>query len=91
MKQSLKKRWAICCSPPSTFRATGCKSGNGPAKANLKFERRFREVERIVASRGPEMTGIDLDVMEEVWQEVKRRNLISNGILRSSAICMIFK
>jgi ATP diphosphatase len=26
-----------------------------------------------VASRGLEMTGIDLDAMEEVWQEVKRQ------------------
>ncbi|PLM85952.1 nucleoside triphosphate pyrophosphohydrolase, partial [Klebsiella variicola] len=32
-----------------------------------------REVERIVAARGLEMTGIDLDTMEEVWQEVKRQ------------------
>ena len=44
-----------------------------------------------MASRGPEMSGIDLDAMEEVWQEVKRRNMISNEILRSSAICVIFK
>ncbi|VTP76871.1 Nucleoside triphosphate pyrophosphohydrolase [Leclercia adecarboxylata] len=42
-------------------------------KANLKFERRFREVERIIAARGLEMTGVDLDAMEEVWQEVKRQ------------------
>jgi len=26
-----------------------------------------------VASRGLEMTGIDLEAMEEVWQEVKRQ------------------
>jgi ATP diphosphatase len=26
-----------------------------------------------VASRGLEMSGIDLDAMEEVWQEVKRQ------------------
>ncbi|GKP99076.1 hypothetical protein NUKP74_27790 [Klebsiella quasipneumoniae] len=42
-------------------------------KANRKFERRFREVERIVAARGLEMTGVDLDTMEEVWQQVKRQ------------------
>ncbi|MDT1899039.1 nucleoside triphosphate pyrophosphohydrolase, partial [Acinetobacter baumannii] len=26
-----------------------------------------------VAARGLEMTGVDLDTMEEVWQEVKRQ------------------
>ena len=47
-----------------------CKSGNGAAKANLKFERRFREVERIVAARGLEMTGVDLDTM---WKKCGRK------------------
>ena len=37
-------------------------------KPNDKFERRFREVERIVAPRGLEMSGIDPMSMEEVWQ-----------------------
>ena len=54
-------------------RHLGVKAETALQKANLKFERRFREVERIVASRGLEMTGIDLDAMEEVWQEVKRQ------------------
>ncbi|STI87994.1 nucleoside triphosphate pyrophosphohydrolase [Escherichia coli] len=44
-------------------------------KANEKFERRFREVERIVAARGLEMTGVDLETMEEVWQQVKRQEI----------------
>jgi len=30
-------------------------------------------VERIIAARGLEMTGVDLEAMEEVWQEVKRQ------------------
>lgn len=54
-------------------RHLGVKAEVALQKANLKFERRFREVERIVAARGLEMTGVDLDTMEEVWQEVKRR------------------
>ena len=54
-------------------RHLGVKAETALQKANLKFERRFREVERIVASRGLEMTGVDLDVMEDVWQEVKRQ------------------
>ena len=54
-------------------RHLGVKAETALQKANLKFERRFREVERIVASRGLEMSGIDLDAIEEVWQEVKRQ------------------
>ena len=54
-------------------RHLGVKAEVALQKANRKFERRFREVERIVAARGLEMTGIDLDTMEEVWQEVKRQ------------------
>ena len=54
-------------------RHLGVKAETALQKANEKFERRFREVERIVASRGLEMTGIDLEEMEEVWQEVKRQ------------------
>jgi ATP diphosphatase len=68
-----RKRWAICCLPRSIFPPFGVKAETALQKANLKFERRFREVERIVASRGLEMTGVDLDTMEEVWQEVKRQ------------------
>ena len=54
-------------------RHLGVKAETALQKANLKFERRFREVERIVVSRGLEMTGVDLNLMEEVWQEVKRQ------------------
>ncbi|MGK4855745.1 nucleoside triphosphate pyrophosphohydrolase, partial [Salmonella enterica] len=36
---------------------------------------RFREVELIVAARGMEMTGVDLETMEEVCQEVKRQEI----------------
>nr|WP_318383822.1 nucleoside triphosphate pyrophosphohydrolase [uncultured Enterobacter sp.] len=54
-------------------RHLGVKAEVALQKANLKFERRFREVERIVAARGLEMTGVDLDTMEAVWQEVKRQ------------------
>ncbi|HBB1224108.1 nucleoside triphosphate pyrophosphohydrolase, partial [Escherichia coli] len=32
-------------------------------------------VERIVAARGLEMTGVDLETMEEVWQQVKRQEI----------------
>ncbi len=38
-------------------------------RATAKFERRFREVERLAAERG---IGRDLDALEALWQEVKR-------------------
>ncbi len=37
------------------------------------------------------MTGVDLETMEEVWQQVKRqRKLISKELRGQSAICVIF-
>ncbi|EFU5017919.1 nucleoside triphosphate pyrophosphohydrolase [Salmonella enterica] len=56
-------------------RHLGTKAELALQKANDKFERRFREVERIVSARGLEMTGVDLETMEEVWQEVKRQEI----------------
>ena len=56
-------------------RHLGTKAETALQKANEKFERRFREVERIVAERGLEMTGVDLETMEEVWQQVKRQEI----------------
>ena len=56
-------------------RHLGTKAETALQKANEKFERRFREVERIVAARGLEMTGVDLETMEEVWQQVKRQEI----------------
>ncbi len=72
-------------------RHLGTKAELALQKANDKFERRFREVERIVAARGPKNDRGGPETMEEVWQEVKRRKLISKGFRRSRAICVIFK
>ena len=38
-------------------------------QATAKFERRFRRVETLAAERA---TGTDLEVLEALWQEVKR-------------------
>ena len=54
-------------------RPLGVKAEVALQKANLKFERRFREVERLVQERGLEMTGVDLETMETIWQQVKRQ------------------
>ncbi len=56
-------------------RHLGTKAEIALQKRTKKFERRFREVERIVAARGLEMTGVDLETMEEVWQQVKRQEI----------------
>lgn len=71
----LEEEMGTCCLPGQSGSSFRDKSGNRIAKANEKFERRFREVERIVAARGLEMTGVDLETMEEVWQQVKRQEI----------------
>lgn len=41
------------------------------AHATRKFERRFREVERIARSRGLPMPGTPLEPLDRIWDEVK--------------------
>jgi ATP diphosphatase len=40
--------------------------------ANVKFERRFRGMERLAALRGENFEGLSLAAQEALWQEVKR-------------------
>ncbi len=41
-------------------------------KANIKFARRFREIERLAAERGIEVRTAGLAVLDSLWDEVKR-------------------
>ena len=41
-------------------------------KANAKFQRRFEGIERIAASRGIDVKTAGLDVLDGIWDEVKR-------------------
>jgi len=41
-------------------------------RANAKFERRFRAMERLAAERGLAFDGLDLAAQESLWREVKR-------------------
>ncbi|HEY4322134.1 MAG TPA: nucleoside triphosphate pyrophosphohydrolase [Gemmatimonadales bacterium] len=42
-------------------------------RANRKFQRRFEQVEQLAATRGIEMSGAGLDVLDQLWDEVKRQ------------------
>ncbi len=40
-------------------------------KANQKFERRFRQVEKIARANEPEKQNFDLEALDELWNQVK--------------------
>ncbi|MCQ1057512.1 nucleoside triphosphate pyrophosphohydrolase [Photobacterium sp. DNB23_23_1] len=44
-------------------------------KANQKFERRFREVEKTVLERGKRIDDCSLEYLDAIWDEVKRSEL----------------
>jgi len=41
-------------------------------EANLRFSRRFRRVEQLAEERGLDLSAMDLDGLEAIWQEVKQ-------------------
>lgn len=47
-------------------------------QANLKFDRRFRQVEQLAAARSLDLSAMDLDALEALWQEVKKGETGSN-------------
>ena len=55
-------------------RHLGTKAETALQKANLKFERRFREVEQIIAAQGLKMEQATLEQMENAWQQVKGKD-----------------
>ena len=52
-------------------RHLGSKAETALQKANTKFERRFRQVEQIIAAQGMTMQQATLEEMEAAWQVVK--------------------
>ncbi|WP_140918394.1 nucleoside triphosphate pyrophosphohydrolase [Limnobaculum xujianqingii] len=52
-------------------RHLGHKAESALQAANRKFERRFRQVEQLVAQSGKSMEQASLDEMEAAWQQVK--------------------
>ena len=54
-------------------RHLGSKAETALQKANRKFERRFRQVESIIAAQGLVMSDATLEQMEDAWQQVKQQ------------------
>ena len=52
-------------------RKIGCDGEAALARANAKFERRFRAVEQRLAAQGLAPSGVDLTTLEALWQAVK--------------------
>ncbi|MGE9551540.1 nucleoside triphosphate pyrophosphohydrolase [Erwinia amylovora] len=52
-------------------RHLGSKAETALQKANDKFERRFRQVELIIAAQGLKMQEATLEQMESAWQQIK--------------------
>lgn len=52
-------------------RHLGKKAETALQKANLKFERRFRQVEAIIRQQGLTLEQATLEQMERAWQQVK--------------------
>jgi ATP diphosphatase len=40
-------------------------------QANARFARRFRAMERMARERDLDMTAMDIDALESLWQEAK--------------------
>lgn len=54
-------------------RHAGVDAENCLRKANLKFERRFRELEKIATNKGLQIKEMDTNELEDLWQEVKKQ------------------
>lgn len=53
-------------------RHAGVDPGVALRRANAKFERRFRAMERLAAQRGRDFADLDLDAQALLWSEIKR-------------------
>jgi uncharacterized protein YabN with tetrapyrrole methylase and pyrophosphatase domain len=54
-------------------RLAGAHAHPALSRANRKFEERFRALEVLAAERGVQMPGASLASLDELWDEVKRR------------------
>jgi ATP diphosphatase len=56
-------------------RKAGVHSSIALDKANGKFERRFREIERLAKERGIDVAHAGLEKLDALWDEAKRAEL----------------
>jgi MazG family protein len=54
-------------------RKLGIQPGNALERANRKFRERFEGVERLAHDRGIDMSAVGLEVLDQLWDEVKGR------------------
>jgi nucleoside triphosphate diphosphatase len=55
-------------------RKAGVQPGAALDRANRKFRRRFEEIERLAEERGIEVPTAGLEVLDDLWNEVKERS-----------------
>ena len=54
-------------------RHVGVDAEHSLRKANLKFERRFRALENEASNKGLQVNQMNVDELEDLWQEVKKQ------------------
>lgn len=60
-------------------RKLGVDSEDALRRMCVRFERRFEDMERVVAERGVDLHDLDLGEMEELWQQAKRKESADGG------------
>jgi MazG family protein len=53
-------------------RFIGVDPDNALTKTNKKFKNRFQAMEKIIADRGQQLTDLNLNALDEVWNQVKK-------------------
>lgn len=53
-------------------RFLGIDPDNALTKTNKKFKNRFQSMEKIITERGQQLTDLDLNALDEVWNHVKK-------------------
>jgi ATP diphosphatase len=54
-------------------RHSGFKAEDTLRKANLKFERRFRGIEDVVAQQGKTLSDCSLEELDAIWDDIKKQ------------------
>jgi ATP diphosphatase len=60
-------------------RHLGCDPESALTKANLKFSRRFNQIENKVADSGKKLTDYNLEQLDQMWDQVKKEEKDPNG------------